>query len=509
MSKHSKSALLGACALLGVMGAAGSASAQTSPTTIYGGGSSLIAPYWRQSGDCYGVAVNLYQKTGSSTAPTQITTNAPPSSCTPGTNTVQYISTGSGTGIATVYSHDNTLYGPPAGMTSGSIFPTVNYGNSDNSLIAADLTVYNSGGTEQGLTFGASGSGATYPIPKSVYGPLVQFPISVDPVALAYNPVYKTSGGTSYSLQVKSPSSDGSGGLPISQVNYCAIFNGQITDWGDPGLTNDNGGQSLKASGDTGAAPIHINGRSDSSGTTSIFTRHLANVCAALAGTTLANGQTLTNTYSTGSTTLSGAGVNSTVLALYTLSSGSGGVATSIHNTPGAIGYLGPDYALPAVTNTGANTYNLNVAKLQNSSGAFEPPNATTASTAFGSISPPTGSAQADPTAWVQSTAPTAPLANPSAAAAYPIVGTTNFLGYTCYANANTLAVVKAFVNFDLTNTNAKSILSSAGLSALPTNWQNTIVSAFVTGNAQNVEFAQAGSGSANAACTVSGVTGG
>src|SRR6202012_2909109 len=114
----------------------------------------------------------------------------------------------------------------------------------------------------------------------------------------------------------------------------------------------------------------------------------------------------------------------------------SGGVASAIAANPGSIGYVGPDFALPSVTNTGTNTFGLNVAALKNAGGAFVEPTSASALAAFGSVLPPqsnsdgsfnasvtTNGLRNDPTAWVQSTAPPAALANPSGLTSYPIVG--------------------------------------------------------------------------------------
>jgi ABC-type phosphate transport system substrate-binding protein len=499
--------------------AAANAQAVGSVSTIDGAGSSLLAPYWAQATHCYDSVNTSYYVKGT---PVTVATDGAVS-CTPltaGQNAVNFDSTGSGSGIGALFAHTYvagtaqqtefaSLLGTAPGSTTTPAYPLVNYGLSDNSLIAADVTIYNNGGTEQGVTVVAPGGTVntatpTFANPKATYGALVQFPVSVDPVALAYNPVYKSSNGNTYSFNIQTPNADGSGGLKLSAAAYCGIFTGAITDWGSSTLTALNGGVSLKATTDTGtSAPIIIVGRSDSSGTTSIFTRHLAAVCGSSA-------------YTAGVTTLPTA-----VQSLYTLASGSGGVATAIHNAPGAIGYIGPDYALPAVVNTGANTYGLNVADLQNSTaagGAFEEPLPAAATAAFSSLSPPTGASRSDPTAWVQSTASTAPLANPQASGSYPIVGTTNFLGYTCYASLASVTELRNYLTFGGTSA-AQTILSNAGLAPLPnTTWGAAISSTFVTpsGSATglNLFFAQAGTGSngvgnTNSTCTASGVTGG
>ncbi|MDR3509120.1 MAG: substrate-binding domain-containing protein [Caulobacteraceae bacterium] len=557
MSSFKLRALLGVSALAAASALAASASATT---TIYGGGSSLLAPYWNQTANCYDADTGAYLVKG--TPATSVSTSTPSGvTCSPTTgNAIAYDSTGSGSGIGAVYAHTPTvaLFGSTDSAGTIPVYSTVNYGLSDNSLVTADLSVYNSGGTEgsgsSAVTVVAPGvtpGTGQYGNPKSLYGALVQFPVSVDPVAIAYSPVYKkvlraNGSVTTYSFNVQSPNSDSSGGLKLDATTYCKILSGQISNWNDSALTALNGGVSLADPSDpnfsTFSVPLQIVGRSDSSGTTSILTRHLAAVC----GTGNAFG-------TAGSTTLPSSlqgpiydktlsnnnAVSGESTTQFTRAAGSDGVAKYVAFTAlptvvgnanaiyqGRIGYVGSDYALPAVTNTGANTYNLNVADLKNSNGDYVEPTGATALTAFGSILPPqstsTGAYSAgvtanglrnDPTAWVQSTSATAPLATPSAANAYPIVGTTNFLGYTCYSDASRLALLNAYLTFQLTNSNAQTILAKAGLAALPSAWTTAITNTFTNsaGDASslNLFFAQAGSSSSNTACQVSTVVGG
>src|SRR5262249_8610732 len=88
-----------------------------------------------------------------------------------------------------------------------------------------------------------------------------------------------------------------------------------------------------------------------------------------------------------------------------------------------------------------------------------------------------------DPTAWVQGLSPNSPLANPSGGNAYPIVGTTNYLGYTCYANsANEKVLVGQldYVESATINTSSKGVLGLSGLAPLPRQWTKAIEGTFV-----------------------------
>lgn len=542
-----------ATASLAVVGWAGFVADASANADIYGAGSSLVAPYVRQAEDCYALPTQLIFK---GTPPTFVTvtpfnyTGTPAQDCstthTKTDRTLHYISTGSGTGIAGIFSHDPTKYGfVDAAQTK--YFPEVHYGFSDAGLSSTDVGIYNNGGVEQGVTVVAPGvtpGAGQYGNPLEHYGPLVQFPISIDPVAVAYDPVYKKvfSGGivTSYKLHIKNPRADGSGGLKLDATTYCKIFNGQITNWNDPALKTLNGNTSLKDPTDTASfnVPLQIVGRSDSSGTTSIFTRHLANVCASLSG----------NAYADGATTLPSGlfGVlydksqpnNSPVgetAGKYTEAAGSDGVSKYVAftavpdaGTPtiiqGRIGYMGPDYALPAVLNTGINTYGLNTASLKNFAGQYEAPAGTQAINGFLAINPPQSDAngnydpsdvsdgsRSNPQDWVQSLSHTSVLANPTTSGAYPIIGTTNFLGYTCYKAGNqkiTLtSFIAAFNTTALYTDKTNGLLAKAGLAPLPSNWRTAIKGTFANNvSGLGLNISQVG---AAGACSVSGVTGG
>lgn len=565
MSTMKLTMLMGASAL--VASFAGAASAADGVHTnakavqpLFGGGSSLVAPYWRQAADCYGIPTALIFKgvppTTVNEAPFNYVGKKTSMDCAVdhvnSKAQVVYISTGSGTGIAAIYSHDTAKYGDTDPTKAGDqFFPTLQYGLSDASLGSTEVGVYNNGGTVQGVTVvapgGTAGSGQ-YPNPHDKYGALVQFPASIDPVAVTYDPVYKkvrAAGGaiTSYSFNVKKPRADGSGGLALDATTYCKIFNGQITNWNDPALKALNGNTSLKDPADPTAegswsVPMQIVGRNESSGTTSIFTRHLANVCASLNG----------NNYAEAGSTLPAAlqgvvydksqpnnAVAGETLGKFTRADGSDGVAkyvdftvdptSTVGNTviQGRIAYIGPDYTLPAVLNTNANTFNLNSANLKNSSGAFVAPTAAAASAAFGSLTPPdsdnqghydAGSAdprsRANPQDWVEPASKTSALANPTAAAGYPIVGTTNMIAYTCYASAKDVAKLDGFLKWYLgskvVSDPKAGLLAAAGLAPLPKKWITAITETFVSNpDGLNLDFSTPGAGG----CTAGTVTGG
>lgn len=559
MSKMKLNLIMGAAALV-ASSAALTGVANAGATTLYGGGSSLVAPYWRQAADCYGNKTDLIFKAVPPTTVTEADFNynnkKKPFDCAtqqvdPKT-TVYYISTGSGTGIAGVYSHDTAKFGDTDPNTGGDqLWPTLEYALSDTPLGATEVGIYNSGGTLQGVTVVGPGQTAgtgQYPNPHDRYGAMVQFPVSIDPVAVSYDPVYKKvrngdNSVTEYTFNVQGARSDGSGGLKLDADTYCKIFNGQITDWNDPALKALNGGQSLKDSDDptpdgSWSVPLQIVGRFESSGTTSIFTRHLANVCSSLGGNAFADSASTLPASLQGPHYLK-ANANDPVggetAGKFTLADGSDGVAKYLDFTrdPGAsagdsvtqgrLGYVGPDFALPAVLNTNANAFGLNTASLKNSSGNFLAPTAAAASAAYGSLTPPDSDGQghydagssdprsrANPQDWVEPASKTSALANPTAAQGYPIVGTTNILTYTCYNSAKRQARMIKFLNWYTANKVVsdpkRGLLASAGLAPLPKTWITAIVETFVqSGTGLNLNINTPGHGG----CTAGTITGG
>ena len=551
---------------------------------VFGGGSSLVAPYWRQTSDCYANPADLVTK-GSPPAfvdETQFNwTGTNPQNCATTTiissATTWYVSTGSGSGILGVFSHDPKSFWGEVNTNGPQYFPEVFYGLSDAGLGATDVNAYENGtggGTYcQGSTCISiaapggvpctGGSTSPYPNPYECYGNLVQFPFSVDPVANFYTNkgIYEKVSGAGvneidYRLNVYKATK--SGGLRLSVSSICGIWNGDIKNWNDTRLTVDNNNTSLedptdKTPAGSWSVPIAAVARADSSGTTSIITRHLANVCAAYGY----------NLYTTGATTIQAAGASAIVGNTYsvsnpnypgvdlsgkiTLAPNSSGVAQYVAFTQAPqnlgnkcssgtvlpanytdciqqsrVGYVGADYVLPFVKSSHTNSYNLFSATLQNSSGNWIAPSPKAALVAFGSIQPPQSNPNGtycasclnfgmrnDPTAWVEGLSPSVTLANPTAANAYPLVGTTNFMGYTCYANSASLATLTGQLGYVETaqiNTNATGVLGSSGLSPLPKQWLTAIDQTFVTNKSKlGLNLTTVGTGTI---CSQSGITG-
>jgi ABC-type phosphate transport system substrate-binding protein len=541
--------LMGASVLVASLGLAAAASAAAT-NVVYGTGSSLDAPYLAEIEGCYGPSSPLDIQ--GATVTTKGTTATYTVCLAPSQKVIglRYMSSSSGFGEAAIFSNNAAAY---AGETStGAVYSGLEYGAGDYGLGPSDVNAYicltgpcSVGSGASAVTVAGHGVAPTtgqFANPKDSYGAVIQAPLLITPVAIAYNPVYKavynptTKATTSYSFNLKTKNADGSGGLQLDIPTLCAIFNGQITNWNDKAITALNGGVSLKATADTGAfsVPIELVGRSDGSGTTSIFYRALAAQC----GTTVTfteggDSITYTNQYgaSGGKTLPASLGGASTtqiwasgptltpITGQFTLAKGNGNIAKYVALTPvvnattpvavqGKLAYIGPDYALPAAKNTKvAGGTSLNVVDIKTGGVAIEPTAATAlaAFTAAGGVNgllPPqtTGTAynasnttygvRSAPQDWAEPISTTetfstgvtvnTPLAAPPAGY-YPLVGTSNIFLYTCYKTAATVTAVTGFLNYYYSNAETNTVLNLAGLAQLPSVWGTTILGTFVT----------------------------
>jgi ABC-type phosphate transport system substrate-binding protein len=219
-------------------------------------------------------------------------------------------------------------------------------------------------------------------------------------------------------------------------------------------------------------------GRTNGSGTTSIFTRHLANVCAGVSGNVFTNANLSGSAYKN---------IPTAVASLYSLDADSPAEVIDINGNANSIGYIGADYA---DTSAAVSTVVLS-ALLKNTAGAFVGPTAVDAITAFGSIAPPTGSDRLDAAKWVPDTS------NPSAG--YNIIGTSNIVTYTQNGSVGkTNALVSAggggtpegFLHWyfnssspSTSNVIVDSILNDADLGQMPASWGTAITDNFITNN--------------------------
>jgi phosphate transport system substrate-binding protein len=190
---------------------------------------------------------------------------------------------------------------------------------------------------------------------------------------------------------------EGVSGLKLSRESYCGIADGSITTWNDPKIAKDNAGAKLPST------PITFVYRSDGSGTTAIFTKHLAKACP----NWKAAGKSIEWPVGTGA-------------------KGNEGVTAQIQQTPGAIGYT--EYSF-------ATANKLTSATLQNKAGEFIPPAPEAAAKALAGAKLGEDLSVSVP--------------DPEAKDAYPIVSLTYLLFYEQYkdpAKAETLKKLTAWI---------------------------------------------------------------
>jgi len=191
--------------------------------------------------------------------------------------------------------------------------------------------------------------------------------------------------------------------LRLSRDDYAGIFLGKITKWNDPAIVKANPDAKLPST------PINVVVRADSSGTTFVFSKHLAAISPEFDKTVGVN--------------------NMPNWTVGTKSKGNEGVTASLMTTPGSIGYVEYGYA---------HSQNLHMATLENKSGNYVAVSTDSAKAAL-------ASAQLTPDLimWVS---------DPAAPDAYPIVTYTWMILYKKYDNKEKLTALKAMVNYGLTD---------------------------------------------------------
>jgi phosphate transport system substrate-binding protein len=294
-----KSLLLAATAVAGTV--ASPAFAQQIPLpapatadgALHGAGASSVQNVVARSFNCLSAVDN---QRGTSTSATSLTTltqgqfnGTIPINCALPADAVQtnvqgkYIATGSGFGRTVWADFANDFRGGTGPTVSSSVFnpfvtapdvwSNVQFGFSDAGVSPADITTYNNRA--------APSAGAA-----------ISFPLYLLPVAIAYSSTYGTNAaGQPMVFNARGRGIAPAGGtaaaaIKLSKAAYCGIFNGTLTNWNDVTFTVLNGNTPLFDTVNDNAsrwaadgAPIRLVGRMDRSGTTDIFTRHLAAVC--------------------------------------------------------------------------------------------------------------------------------------------------------------------------------------------------------------------------------------
>jgi phosphate transport system substrate-binding protein len=216
-------------------------------------------------------------------------------------------------------------------------------------------------------------------------------------------------------------------GLKLPRDVYAGIFLGKVTKWSDPKIKAANPGTSLPDQ------DITVVRRADSSGTTFVFTTHLAAISEEWK---------------------KGPGIGTTVKwpasDKFVASPKNDGVAATLRQTPGAIGYVEYGYAVQT---------NMPMAVLENKNGKYVKADLETAKQALSAVELP-----ANLRAW---------LPDPEGAQAYPIVTYTWLLCYKKYDDPKVSKTLKSVIEFGLTQ--GQSYSAELGYVPLPPNVVTTV----------------------------------
>ena len=191
--------------------------------------------------------------------------------------------------------------------------------------------------------------------------------------------------------------------LKLSRDAYVGIFLGKITKWNDPAIAKDNPDVKLPD------LPINLAFRSDGSGTTFVFTKHLSAISPDFADEV---GTDKSVTWP------AGAG-----------GKGNEGVTALVKQTPGTIGYVEYGYAV----NNGLST-----ASLQNKAGKFVKPTDESGAATLSHVEFPENLR-----IWPE---------DPAGDDDYPIATFTWLLLYKKYSDAAKLKALQEFITYGLTD---------------------------------------------------------
>lgn len=190
--------------------------------------------------------------------------------------------------------------------------------------------------------------------------------------------------------------------LKLSREALAGIFLGTVKNWSDPAIAKSNEGVNLPDQ------PINVAYRSDGSGTTFVFTQHMAAISPEFDEKIGAD--------------------KSVTFPVGVGGKGNEGVTALVKQAPGTIGYVEYGYA----KNNG-----LSAAAIENKSGNFVAPSPESGASTLASVVMPDNLR-----VW--------PV-DPAGAQDYPIVSFSWLLLYTKYDDAKKLAALKDFVNYGLT----------------------------------------------------------
>ncbi len=269
--------------------------------------------------------------------------------------------------------------------------------------------------TQQTVDFGASDVAMKDEEMSQVDRGVVLLPMTAGSIVLAYN----------------LPDVEG---LKLSRQVYTDILLGKITKWNDSAIRSINPGLNLP---NTDITVVH---RSDGSGTTGVFTKHLSAISPKWK-----------EKVGSGKTVEWPAGIGA---------KGNEGVTAQILQTKGSIGYIEYGYA---------KQQNISTASLENKAGNYIAPSSESASKALSAVTLPENLR--------------AFISDPEGADSYPIVSYTWILAYQNYDDPQELDAFKEVVNWSLTD--GQAFAEELGYVPLPDNVVDRVQEALGTIQAQ------------------------
>lgn len=195
-------------------------------------------------------------------------------------------------------------------------------------------------------------------------------------------------------------------GLKLSREAYVGMFNGTVTNWNDPLIADANPDLELPDQ------PITVVHRSDGSGTTGVFTKHLSSISPEWEASI---GQGKSVEWPTDKGNFIGG-------------KGNEGVTASIQQNEGSVGYIEYGYA---------KQNSIPVAELENSSGNFIAPTDESASATLDAVTLPENLR--------------AFITDPEGDQSYPIVTYTWILAYETYDDPQKAIAVESMIQYTLT----------------------------------------------------------
>ncbi len=220
-------------------------------------------------------------------------------------------------------------------------------------------------------------------------------------------------------------------GLKLTREAYVGIFNGSITNWNDPKIAEANPDLQLP---DQAITVVH---RSDGSGTTGVFTKHLSSISPEWEAT-IGQGKSVEWPTSKGK---------------FIGGKGNEGVTASIQQNEGSIGYIEYGYA---------KQNSIPMASLENESGNFIEPTDEAASATLDAVTLPENLR--------------AFITDPEGDDSYPIVTYTWILAYKTYDDPQKAIAVEAMIQYALTEGQEQSKV--LGYVALPPSVREKVAAA-------------------------------